>query len=286
MRADERAVLEPWARAFESVLGAAPLFAPLPGTSSEDDLHQLSVPDVFPQGILGSAQHFAAFPQMCAHVRQLGFDWDERLRVNTLPTPSTFNARLLAHGLPAQGFTVAFSVHEQATMALGSWLTTYLTGAIPIVVLPAARYASALGGPAGGHGHGDLRWHLQALVHDLTIHALNYHLVPHTSITAIRERLHEALPDRVAQWTRPGALAPLTLTFFLDNDFNRYCYEVWFRSERPSDFARVFSAPDNHIQLMDALEVRIAETTRGVGDIASGDADEMPPLQPCEFKLA
>ena len=80
-------------------------------------------------------------------------------------------------------------------------------------------------------------------------------------------------------------IAPLTLTYFYDNDFNRYTYAVWCRSERPEDFGPRFVAARNFDQLLAALDVRLEETKAGRGDVASGDFDEMGKLAETSFDV-
>ena len=60
---------------------------------------------------------------------------------------------------------------------------------------------------------------------------------------------------------------------------------IWSRSERPADFARMFTIERNHKSLMDCLALRIDETLRGLGDVPSGDVNDMEPLTRYEFDL-
>jgi hypothetical protein len=140
--------------------------------------------------------------------------------------------------------------------------------------------------PTRAPGRGDLRFHFASFAHDLTVHALNYHLVPRACIEAFRARIVAAMPDRVASWRAPGAPGPLTLTTFYDNDLNRYGYAVWSRSDGPRDFARNFADPRNFDQLLGCLDRRIDETLRGLGDVPSGDTHDLAPLVPCAFEVA
>ena len=80
--------------------------------------------------------------------------------------------------------------------------------------------------------------------------------------------------------------APLTLTYFYDNDLNRYCYAVWSRCKQPRDFAAIFLAKRNYDQLVAVLEIRLDETKSGRGDVASGEFDEMGKLAETAFDVA
>jgi hypothetical protein len=124
-----------------------------------------------------------------------------------------------------------------------------------------------------------------SLAHDLSVHALNYHLVPHATVADLAHRIRAAVPDRYAAWSRPGTITPLTLTYFYDNDFNRYTYAVWCRCERPEDFAAIFTAQRNYDQLVAALAVRLEETKAGRGDVASGDFDDVGALAETSFQV-
>jgi hypothetical protein len=129
------------------------------------------------------------------------------------------------------------------------------------------------------------RWGLLSVAHDLSVHALNYHLVPHSAVADLANRIRDAIPERYDAWSQPAATAPLTLTYFYDNDFNRYTYAVWCRCAQPDDFAPIFAAKRNFDQLVAALEVRLEETKSGVGDVASGDFDDMEPLTETSFRV-
>jgi len=132
---------------------------------------------------------------------------------------------------------------------------------------------------------GDMPWHLTTFAHDLTVHALNYHLIPRTAIRDLGERVMAGVGARLTGLDRPGAMAPLTLAWFFDNDLNRYCYEVWFRCTRPEHFAPTFTAADNLAQLHAALDTRVRETLAGLGDVASGRSEDLPPLEAVTFNL-
>ena len=168
----------------------------------------------------------------------------------------------------------------QRNLTLGPFLTSYLAGCVPVHVASASFY------DAIASSRGDLRFHFASFAHDLTVHALNYHLVPRASIETFRDCIERTMPERVAHWKEPGSSGPLTLTTFFDNDLNRYGYAVWSRCEAPEHFARLFAETRNHGQILDCLDRRIDETLRGLGDVPGGDTRDMPPLIPCEFQIA
>ncbi len=47
----------------------------------------------------------------------------------------------------------------------------------------------------------------------------------------------------------------------------------------------MFTIERNHKSLMDCLALRIDETLRGLGDVPSGDVNDMEPLTRYEFDL-
>lgn len=283
MRADERERLAPWLDAFTRVFKQAPIVEPLapPVQGAPDDLFTISFPSVFqPPELLGGTGHFRQSPALVEHLRRFGYRWNEAGRVVTSPTPSTFNALLPLLGQPDAGYPVAYACEDASTLSMAPWLLSYLGGTLPVHVASAAWYARSLGDGSGRHD--GLAWHLSSLAHDLTVHALNYHLIPRPAIEIMHERIRTGVSERYAAWER-GEPAPLTMSFFIDNDLNRYCYAVWCRCRAPSEFAGRFLDGRSFDQLLAALAVRLDETRAGRGDVASGDTRDLPPLQPVEF---
>ena len=130
-----------------------------------------------------------------------------------------------------------------------------------------------------------LEFHFTSLAHDLTVHALNYHLIPRDCWAELMADLTAALPERYSSWEANPSEGPLTLTFFFDNDLNRYCYAIWCRSKTAEDFPRLFRAEGNLSQLRQVLHTRIQETIAGIGDVPSGDTDDMQPLTMLDFRV-
>ena len=221
---------------------------------------------------------------MVEHVRRMGFEWDDDGRVMTVPAPGAFNARLAEIGVAQAGFRLAYANGTADTMPLGPWLLRYMDGVITLLVNAPAYYESLLGSRGERRSRADPRWGLLSVAHDLSVHALNYHLIPHAAVADLAQRIRAAIPERAHAW-RESALAPLTLTYFYDNDLNRYTYAVWCRCERPQDFGSIFLARRNYEQLVAALEVRLAETKSGRGDVPSGDFDDMEKLAETSFRV-
>ena len=270
---DESELLGAWRWAFAELFGRE-----VSVTTTDDGGSVLGFPDVFePAELVGGSSHFEKRPEMAAHLRHLGFDWSGG-RILTTPSPATFNHRIGYDG----GFRTAYHIEAREMMSLGPWLALYVDGQIPVHVAPRAWYAQLLD-RGDSESRALLQTHLTSLAHDLTVHALNYHLIPRQHVADLGDRLRAAVSERVPGWTRADAPIPLTLTYFVDNDLNRYCYEVWFRCERPGDFADLFGA--HYAELLAALDVRLRETREGKGDVPDGDTDHMPPLEPTAFRL-
>jgi hypothetical protein len=288
VRADERERLGPWVDAFTRVLGVAPTVAALapPSPDAPTDLFTITFPVAAfqPVELLGGTGHFRHSPALVEHMRRLGFAWNESGRVVTAPTPSTFNALLERLGEPDAGYRVIYLCEDATTLSMAPWLLRYLSGALPVHVASGAWYARPIGRGEGQLPPEGLAWQLTSLAHDLTVHALNYHRVPRAAIDEIHRRVRTGLPERHDEWSR-GGRAPLTMSMFIDNDLNRYCYGVWCRCQRPDDFGRVFVDDRNYRQLLDALALRIDETRAGKGDAPSGDTNDLPPLGKVEFTV-
>jgi hypothetical protein len=282
---DDATLLDPWARAFEALCGEPVVLEPL-DPSQPDAGQRMTFPRIFePIELVGGIGHFRRSPAMVDQVRRMGFDWDADGRVMTVPAPGAFNARLATIGFPQAGFSVGYANGETPAMPLGPWLLHYMHGRMTVLVNAPAFYESLLGAGQPPYLRDGARWGLMSVAHDLSVHALNYHLIPHAAVADLAARIRAAVPERYADWARPGTITPLTLTYFYDNDFNRYTYAVWCRCERPEDFAAIFVAKRNYDQLVAALEVRLEETKAGRGDVASGDFDEMGQLTTTSFDV-
>lgn len=270
-----------WARAFERTVGWGPALSALTHPlDREGEFFTLTFePLIEPIEMLGGTGHFTHSPALVSHLRSMGFGWSDK-SVLTSPSPESFN-RLADLTLgPATGYRLTVLERDSKNLPLGPWLRAYLSGCVPVQLASDGFYRSVIEGSAGT----ELQFHFTSLAHDLTVHALNYQLIPRSAITALSARIVSALPERYALWgAHPDAPGPLTLTTFFDNDLNRYCYAVWSRSTDPGDFSRVFS--EYFSQLTDCLDRRIAETLRGLGDVDSADTKDLTPLSPWEFDL-
>jgi len=275
-------LLRPWAAAFARFCGEPVRMEPLDPNAPSSGL-RMTFPRVFqPIELIGGTGHFRRSRAMIEQVRRMGFDWDDEGRVRTVPAAGAFNARLATAGFEDAGFLLAYANDTAPAMPLGPWLRRYMAGVITLLVNAPAFYDSLAATP---RPNDDPRWGLMSLAHDLSVHALNYHLVPRAAVRDLAERIRAAMPDRYEDWSRPGTVTPLTMTYFYDNDFNRYTYAVWCRCERPEGFASIFRAKRNYDQLVASLELRLEETRAGLGDIASGDFDEMGRLADTPFDL-
>jgi len=271
-----------WAEAFAVVNGWAPRLDDL-GDPSEGDFTLTFEPRFEPIEMLGGTGHFAHRPKLVEHLGRMGFRWSDAGRVLTAPSPETFNRRADALLPPGTGYRVGTILHDQRNLALGPWLRMYLEGRIP-VHLATARFLDGVIAARGQRRDWiDLRFQFQSFAHDLTVHALNYQLIPRAAIDAVAARVIDALPERLAGWDHPDAPGPLTLTTFFDNDLNRFCYAIWSRSDDLADFAAI--CLDNLPLLLACLDQRIAETRQGLGDVPDGDTKNLPPLAPWSFDV-
>jgi hypothetical protein len=282
---EDAELLGPWTRAFEALCGAPVLVEPL-DASNPSAGRRLTFPRVFdPIDLIGGTGHFRRNRAMTEHLRRMGFDWDADGRVMTVPAPGAFNARLADVAPCESGFLLAYANGTEHAMPLGPWMLRYMDGVITLLVNAPAYYESLLSGGRRPRSRADPRWGLLSVAHDLSVHALNYHLIPRAAVADVARRIRAALPERAAAWTDPATVAPLTLTYFFDNDLNRYTYAVWCRCERPQDFGAIFLAEHNYAQLVAALEIRLEETQSGRGDVASGDFDDMGKLTETSFEV-
>jgi hypothetical protein len=276
--AQDSDLLGPWAKAFAAACGAPVTLEPLDSADPTAG-QRVTFPPVFqPIELVGGIGHFQQHPVLVGHMRRMGFEWNDEGRVMTVPAAGAFNSRLAKHGLPQAGFAVAYANGTAHSMPLGPWLRRYMGGVITLLVNAPSFYESL-----ANVGHA--RWALLSVAHDLSVHALNYHLIPHSAVSNLANRIRSAIPDRYEAWSHPAAAAPLTLTYFYDNDFNRYTYAVWCRCQRPEDFGPIFTDKRNFEQLVEALEVRLGETKSGKGDVASGDFDDMAKLADTSFDV-
>ena len=280
---EDAANLGAYAKAFASVCGA-PIGIETLDPSDVGAGSRITFPRIFePIELIGGINHLKRGPAILEHVRHLGFAWDSDGRVLTVPAPGAFNRRVQASGIGEPGFRACYAADPMRGTPLARWLLRCLGGEITIAVRAPAFYEALLAEEDSGRER--MRWELMSVAHDLSVHALNYHLVPRSAVGDLGERIRTALSERHASWARPDAIAPLTLTYFYDNDLNRYAYAVWCRCERPADFPRIFTAPPNYEQLIAALAVRIRETKEGRGDVASGDFDEVGQLTETQFEV-
>lgn len=275
----ERPRMERWCEAFAVVNGWAPRLDDF----TDGTFTVTFEPDFDPIELLGGTGHFLHHPALAEHIAAMGFRWSDAGRVLTAPSPESFNRladRLLP---PGAGYRVTPLLRDQPTLALGPLLRAYLAGRVPIHLSSDALYdalIAARGEPADRRERG---FQFRSFAHDLTVHALNYQLVPRAVIDAIADRITAALPARVAAWDAPDAPGPLTLTTFFDNDLNRFCYALWWRCDGPADFADLCLEHLPH--LLACLDQRIAETLQGLGDIPDGDTRHLPPIAPWEFDV-
>jgi len=287
MRSAERDLVGPWTETFATVFGEDVVLKALESTDegAPSDLGTINFPDVVrPLYLIGGTGHFNHVPEMADYVRSLGYDWKEGGRFCATPTPETFRWIMESQGIQS-GYDPVYRVEDGDTMSIGPWLCLYLDGKIPIHVRAKEHYQSWLESfdPTQREG---FSFHVASFLHDLTVHMLNYHLIPRSWIEQTTARIKKAMPERVEAWKEENSSGPLTMTFFFDNDLNQYALQVWCRCRRPQDYEDIFLNPRNIKLLDDALSLRISQTLEGVGDVASGDTDDAEGLKPLKIELA
>ncbi len=277
--------LAPWRAAYEAFYGRAPeLRQEKGGLFSLSFRHEHDRFDLF-RRMMGSIGGFANKPRMLAHLRTLGFDWDEDGVLLQIPTPRSFRARVDALGLPSSGFTAEVVLLDALGIPAGAWLSWLVCASLPINVGTTRLYArERLTGPSGAsirterseRWKGSMIHHLLCLPHDTTKHLLVSHLVPRPCLEDLGERARVGFgPPR--RWlagdvsfrlARPfgvlprACLAPVPLLVFYENDLYDYCRSVWRVIDTPQDFAPTFTKTSHYRQLLDVLGRRVAQATR------------------------
>lgn len=231
--------------------------------------------------MLGGIGHFKHMPAMVEQVRRMGFDWPEGDRITVFPTPATFAERLQRHGIEGQGFAITWVLHDGGVLPQGPWLLRSMNAHWTAHAWSPSMHARVRSDPAANR---EMRFALDSLAHDMTVHALNYHLVPRHVVADLAARIRTAFPEKVARWSDDAASC-VQISYYWDNDFNRYCYAVWCRTESPRQFAGIFLKPANLEQLYSALEVRMDEVRRGLDAVPGGMTEHMPEPTPTSFEM-
>lgn len=257
----ERAVLAPWSAACARILGAAPRLTrdergPVLQFRGDDSAAYAHA--------IGKVRIYAAHAPVRAHLRALGYAWDERGFLTTVPTPLSFRSRLQGLG-HAGGFTPEYHRIADIYMPKQTWIARQCAGALPVTVGTASFYRRAhlrraLGPllPRAAAWREHLRYHLHGVQHDMTKHALCLHLVPAAQVRALGERV-------LAAWDRhPLPDPPEPLARFYENDLVAYCQSIWSDLPGPDAFAPTFELPANLRQLHAVLALRLAELARGL----------------------
>jgi hypothetical protein len=264
----ERALLAPWQAACAALLAApAPVLTRdelgpvLRFTSDGSEAHAAAI---------GRVDLYGDHPRVRAHLRALGYAWDEHGWLATVPTPLGFRPRLRALGLGG-GFTPEYHRTRAPYMSKRTWLARQAAGAVPVALGGPAFYRHAVRlarfAPPAWREH--LRYHLHGVQHDMTKHALCLHLVPGDQIAALGARARELLAR--------SFVPPEPLGRFYENDLTAYCQAIWRDLPDPAAFAPTFTRPQNLRQLHAALEQRIAPLRRGLRSLPAWLRDPTGP---------
>jgi hypothetical protein len=213
--------------------------------------------------MLGNTGYFSHRPALVARALGLGFGWSSAGCILTAPSPWSLNRALDAER-PRAGYRLRYVPLDASEFPLGPWLVQYLDGVIPVQQPSEGFLRQRLGpgeGPSLAPGARGLRTTLGSVMHDLTVHALNYSAIPEETRAWLRETVVPRLDGLALGWREDAGAGLRPLARFYDNDLNRYCYEVWARCEAPEDHRGVFLRPENLAQLQHALAVRLDEAT-------------------------
>ncbi len=270
--AKEARDIAPWRAAYEAFYGHAPELR------RGDDGSQLVFRrehDRFGlfRRMVGTLGMFAEKPRMLAHLRVLGFDWDEDGVLLTIPTPMSFRERMAGLGLSGSGFVPEVVLLDALGIPAGAWLTHLTRAVVPLNVGTERLYARELPAGRSARRERSMIHHLLCLPHDTTKHVLVFHLIPGSCLAELGDRARSALgpgrrwlggdvSHRLARFLGPlpkGLLAPVVLLTFYENDLYDYCQRVWSVLDRPEDFAPTFARKSHYAQLVDVLSRRVAQ---------------------------
>lgn len=264
----ERALLAPWQAACAALLAAPPpLLARdevgpiLRFTSDHSPAHAAAI---------GRVDLYGDRPPVRAHLRALGYAWDDHGWLSTVPTPASFRPRLRALGL-AGGFTPEYHRTRTPYMSKRTWLSRQAAGAVPVALGGPAfyRHAIRLARLAPPRWREHLNYHLHGVQHDMTKHALCLHLVPADQIAALGARARELLARAI--------VPPEPLGRFYENDLTAYCQAIWRDLPDPAAFVPTFVRPRNLAQLRAALDRRLAPLRRGLRSLPAWLRDPAGP---------
>ncbi len=121
---DERATLTRWAEVFTLSCGWTPTLHDL----SRDELPGAKLftlefqPLLKPIEMLGGTGHFAHRAGHVAHLRRMGFGWNDAGRVLTSPSPLSFNALADVFAGPDTGYRLGYIREDRRCLSLGPWL--------------------------------------------------------------------------------------------------------------------------------------------------------------------
>lgn len=269
--------LRVWAWAFGRTFGWEPVLELDQGPRGER-LRCLLPRPLDPVEMLGNTGYFSHRPGLVARARALGFEWSPGGCILTSPSPWSMN-RALEEERPRGGYRLRYVPLDAPEFPLGPWLAEYLGGFIP-VQQPSEGFLRQRLGPGAGlseaPGARGLKTLLGSVMHDLTVHALNYSAVPEEALRWLQETITARLDALGKRWRTDEGAGLRPLARFYDNDLNTYCYEVWARCEARGDYPGVFLREDNLAQLRHALAVRLdeAEVTLGGGRLV--EAQRVP----------
>jgi hypothetical protein len=267
---NDRKILAAWADAYPRYWGEGPTFGELPGGGTTVTFPDIPDPFGLSKIMIGSVDVFSGKPHMLDHLRRVGFNWNERGLINTVPLPSSFRPAMTRAGFPEAGYEPFLVALDQPDLLLGSWFGCMCDGLVIINVGTKVFYEQHVPDtmgqtfklkPGSRLKTEDIAKHFMYVQHDTSKHAILLNLVPKSCYRAYGERIKTAFADIYPRWTNDPAYMPHVyspITRFYENDLVIYCDRVFECVRRPEDFVATFADEANHKQLLEQLENKVA----------------------------
>ena len=267
---NDRQILAAWQAAYGRFWGEGPTFGDLPDGGTDITFPAIPDPYGLSKIMIGSITVFADKPVIAEHLKRVGFGANADGLMTTCPSPSSFLAGVARAGFPGCGFKPHLTALDQPDLLLGSWFGAMCEGLVLINVgtqsfydryVPEGKPELFTLKPNVRLSPKDIAKHFMYVQHDMTKHAILLHLVPRTCIQQYGDRIKEAFPEKYTKWVSDPKFMPHVaspITRFYENDLVVYCDRIYDHVRRPEDFVATYLAEENHKQLLEQLEQKIA----------------------------